>query len=64
MYMTNFLNFRNLFPVLRNAAVFQGLIDVLVESIKTKFPEAEVIVGKIKCQSQFTRKGTLASCDF
>ncbi|WAR13043.1 APT-like protein [Mya arenaria] len=35
----------NLFPVLRNAEVFKGLIDVLVEDIRSRCPGVEVIVG-------------------
>lgn len=37
--------FKNLFPVLRNPKVFQGLIDALVEDVKSKYPAVEVIVG-------------------
>lgn len=40
-----FFTSRNLFPVLRNPKVFQGLIDVLAEDIKSKHPDVEVIVG-------------------
>lgn len=31
--------------MLRNPKVFQGLIDVLAEDIKSKYPDVEVIVG-------------------
>ena len=59
--------FRNLFPVLRDAAAFQGLIDVLVESIKTKFSDAQVIVGKVNVliiQHQLFPWSTLLSMKF
>ncbi|XP_045192957.1 adenine phosphoribosyltransferase-like [Mercenaria mercenaria] len=39
------ITFQNLFPVLRNPTVFKGLIDVLAEDIKSKYPAVEVIVG-------------------
>ncbi|KAH3775162.1 adenine phosphoribosyltransferase-like isoform X1 [Dreissena polymorpha] len=37
--------FKNLFPVLRNPAVFNGLIQVLSEDIKARCSGVEVIVG-------------------
>ncbi|XP_060596721.1 adenine phosphoribosyltransferase-like [Ruditapes philippinarum] len=37
--------FQNIFPVLRNPSVFKGLIDVLAEDIRAKYPAVEVIVG-------------------
>lgn len=37
--------FRDIFPVLRNPAVFQELLDVMVEKVKAKAPNVELIVG-------------------
>lgn len=40
-----FYYFRDIFPVLRNPAVFQELLDVMVEQVKAKAPNVELIVG-------------------
>ena len=37
--------FRDIFPVLRKPDVFQELIDVMVDHIKAKAPNVELIVG-------------------
>ncbi|XP_022337843.2 adenine phosphoribosyltransferase-like [Crassostrea virginica] len=37
--------FRDIFPVLRKPDVFQELIDVMVDHIKAKAPDVELIVG-------------------
>ncbi|XP_071958974.1 adenine phosphoribosyltransferase-like [Antedon mediterranea] len=37
--------FRDIFPVLRNAELFEDLIELLVEKIKTQVPDVELIVG-------------------
>lgn len=37
--------FRDIFPVLRNPAVFQELLDVMAEQVKAKAPNVELIVG-------------------
>lgn len=37
--------FRNLFPVLRKPKLFKDLIDVLIEDIRAKCPDVDVIVG-------------------
>ncbi|VDI42927.1 coiled-coil domain-containing protein 102A [Mytilus galloprovincialis] len=37
--------FRDIFPVLRDASVFKMLIDVLVDHVKSKTPNVEIIVG-------------------
>uniref|UniRef100_K1Q2P9 Adenine phosphoribosyltransferase n=1 Tax=Magallana gigas TaxID=29159 RepID=K1Q2P9_MAGGI len=37
--------FRDIFPVLRNPAVFQELLDVMVEQVKAKAHNVELIVG-------------------
>lgn len=40
-----FLFCRDIFPVLRNATTFKLLTEVLVDHVKTKSPDVEVIVG-------------------
>ncbi|XP_033122840.1 adenine phosphoribosyltransferase-like [Anneissia japonica] len=39
------INFRDIFPVLRNAELLEDLVALLVEQIKNQVPDVDVIVG-------------------